>query len=41
MAHRGQMSSDPLVFSMKDRASYAIIGATVAIWALASGYFFI
>jgi 4-hydroxybenzoate polyprenyltransferase len=37
MASRGQMTSDPLVFSLKDRVSYVMIGIMVVIWLVASG----
>jgi 4-hydroxybenzoate polyprenyltransferase len=37
VAHRGQMSSDPLVFSLKDRVSYMMIGGMAIIWLIASG----
>ena len=37
--HRGEMHSDPLVYAMKDRGSYVIIGVMALIWAVAAGYF--
>ena len=36
-AHRGEMPSDPLVYSLKDRASYMILGVMAVIWLVASG----
>lgn len=36
-AHRGEMHSDPLVYSLKDRASYIIIAIMAIIWLVASG----
>lgn len=36
-AHRGEMHSDPLVFALKDRVSYIIIGLMAVVWVFASG----
>lgn len=36
-ASRGEMHSDPLVYSMRDQASYVIIGVMAGIWLFASG----
>lgn len=36
-AHRGEMPSDPLVFALKDRVSYIIIGVMALIWTAAIG----
>jgi 4-hydroxybenzoate polyprenyltransferase/phosphoserine phosphatase len=38
-AHRGEMPSDPLVFALKDRVSYIIIGVMAVIWIVAAGHF--
>lgn len=40
MAHRGDMTSDPLVFSLKDKVSWGLVIVAAAIWSAASGYFF-
>ena len=37
IAHRGGMTSDPLVFALKDRVSYVILVFVGVIWAVASG----
>lgn len=37
-AHRGEMHTDPLVFALKDRVSYIMIGIGGIIWLIASGY---
>jgi hypothetical protein len=36
VAHRGQMDSDPILFALRDRVSYIIGAAVVALMALAS-----
>ncbi len=38
-AHRGKMYTDPLVFALKDRVSYVMIGAMGFVWLLATGLF--
>lgn len=37
-SHRGEMHTDPLVFALKDRVSYIMIGIGGLIWMIASGY---
>ncbi len=37
-AHRGEMHSDPLVFALKDRVSYIIIGVMALVWIAATGF---
>jgi hypothetical protein len=39
-AHRGRMSSDPLVFALKDRVSHLILGIIGLIWVIATGLVF-
>src|SRR5690606_23001165 len=36
---RGQMTSDPLIFAMRDKSSYVVIFSTMALWLYASGFF--
>jgi hypothetical protein len=38
LAHRGQMHSDPIVFALRDRASYIVGALTLAILWLATGH---
>jgi 4-hydroxybenzoate polyprenyltransferase len=38
LAHRGQMHSDPIVFALRDRASYVVGALTLAILWLATGH---
>lgn len=38
-AFRGKMYTDPLVFALKDKVSYIMIGMMCFIWLLASGFF--
>jgi 4-hydroxybenzoate polyprenyltransferase len=37
LAHRGQMHDDPIVFALKDRASYVVGALTLAVLWLATG----
>ncbi|MDB6020457.1 MAG: UbiA prenyltransferase [Pedosphaera sp.] len=39
IAHRGQMHSDPIVFALKDRASYLIGALTAGVLWLATGHY--
>jgi 4-hydroxybenzoate polyprenyltransferase len=38
-AHRGTMHDDPIVFALKDRASYAVGAVTLAIVWIATGHY--
>lgn len=39
LAHRGKMHTDPLVFTLRDQASYVIVLCCMAIWVAAVGFF--
>ncbi len=36
-AHRGEMTSDPLVFALKDKTSHLIFGIIISVWLLSNG----
>ena len=36
-AHRGEMTSDPLLFALRDKASYVVFAFIVILWLLANG----